>query len=178
MKTKFALILTAAALALGVTAVRAEDAPRIGYVNAEKVLVESKVGKRNQETLQRLVNEKKVVIEREAAKLRAEVERIREDMKKNELIYSPKQRSDIQQAFRSKEQRFHQMRQEAEAEVDKKRRELLAPSIREIRAVIAEVAKEQKLMLVFDLNSPPLYAEPGPDITDKVMSLYNKKHPN
>mgnify|MGYP001588886706 CR=1 FL=1 len=46
------------------------------------------------------------------------------------------------------------------------------------RKIIADVAREQKLMLVFDLASPPLYAEPGPDITDKVMSIYNSKHSN
>ena len=176
MKTKFVLTLMAATLALGITAVRADNKPRIGSVNAEKILVESKVGQRNQDILKRFVNEKKVIVDREATKLKAEFDRISGDLKKNDLIYSAKQKSEIQQSFREKEQRFVQMRNDAGAEIDKKRRELLGPAVRDIRAAIAEVAGEEKLMLVFDLNSLPLYAEPGPDITDKVMSRYNSKH--
>ncbi len=178
MKTKFALILMVATLALGVTAVRAADEPRIGYVDVRKVLFESTSGKRSQAAMQRLEKEKMVVLEREKAKLDTEVQQLRTDLEKNKLIYSQKQVQDKQRAFQEKVQRFQQMQMEARNEMSKKGSELTKTSVENIRKVVAEVAKEQKLMLVFDLNSPPLYAEPGPDITDKVMSLYNKKHPN
>ena len=176
MKTKFALILTAAALALGATAVRAEDAARIGYVDVRKVLFESTSGKRSQEAMQRLEKEKMVVLEREKAKLDTEVQQLRADVEKNKLIYSQKQVQDKQRAFQEKVQRFQQMQMEARNEMSKKGSELTKSSLENIRKIVAEVAKEQKLMLVFDLNSPPLYAEPGPDITDKVMSRYNTKY--
>lgn len=176
MKTKFALILTAAALALGATAVRAADAPRIGYVDVRKVLFESASGKRSQEAMQRLEKEKMVVLEREKAKLDTEVQQLRTDLEKNKLIYSQKQVQDKQRAFQEKVQRFQQMQMEARNEMNKKGSELTKTSLDNIRKVVAEVAKEQKLMLVFDLSTPPLYAEPGPDITDKVMSIYNAKY--
>ena len=176
MKTKLALILMAAALALGVTAVRAEDAARIGYVDVRKVLFESNSGKRSQEAMQRLEKEKLAVLEREKAKLDSEVQQIRADLEKNKLIYSQKQVQDKQRAFQEKVQRFQQMQMEARNEMTKTGSELTKTSLDNIRKVVAEVAKDQKLMLVFDLSSPPLYAEPGPDITDKVMSIYNAKY--
>lgn len=178
MKTKFVLILMAATLALGVTAVRAADAPRIGYVDVRKVLFESNSGKRSQEAMQRLEKEKLAVLQREKAKLDAEVQQLRADLEKNKLIYSQKQVQDKQQAFQEKVQRFQQMQIEARNELSKKGSELTKTSVENIRKIIADVARDQKLMLVFDLGSPPLYAEPGPDITDKVMSIYNSKHSN
>jgi outer membrane protein len=178
VKRNIALILTTVALALGVTAVQAEDKPRVGYVDVRKVLFESTSGKRSQESMQRLEKEKLAVLEREKAKLDAEIQTLRADLEKNKLIYSQKQVQDKQQVFQEKVQRFQVMQQEARSELNKKGTELTKTSLENIRKIIAEVAKEQKLMLVFDLNTPPLYAEPGPDLTEKVMAQYNKKHPN
>lgn len=178
MKTKFVLTLMATALVLGVATVRAEDKARIGYVDVRKVLFESKSGKRSQEVMQRMEKEKLAVLQREKAKLDTEVQQLRADLEKNKLIYSQKQVQDKQQAFQEKVQRFQQMQLEARNELGKKGSDLTKNALENIRKIIADVAREQKLMLVFDLASPPLYAEPGPDITDKVMSIYNSKHSN
>jgi len=129
-------------------------------------------------TYQLITKKEALNLEREKAKLDTEVQQLRADVEKNKLIYSQKQVQDKQQAFQEKVQRFQQMQIEARNELSKKGSELTKNSVENIRKIIADVAREQKLMLVFDLGSPPLYAEQGPDITDKVMNIYNSKHSN
>jgi len=178
VKAKLILILMAAAMVVGATTVRAEDKARIGYVDVRKVLFESKSGQKSKATMQRMEKEKLAVLQREKSKLDAEFQRLKSDIEKNKLIYSQKQVNDKQRAFQQKVQRFQQMQLEARGELSKTGSALTKTAVENIRKIIAEVAREEKLMLVFDLNAPPLYAEPGPDITDKVMDRYNKKHPN
>jgi len=168
----------AAVVMMAANTVHAEDKPRVGYVDVRKVLFESKSGQKSKASIQRLEKEKMAVLQREKSKLDVEFQRLKADIEKNKLIYSQKQVQDKQRSFQEKVQRFQQMQVEARGELSKRGSELTKTAVDNIRKIIAEVAREEKLMLVFDLNALPLYAEPGPDLTDKVMSRYNAKYPN
>lgn len=59
---------------------------------------------------------------------------------------------------------------------DSKDNEFTRKAIGVIRGVIAEVAKEQNLALVFEKNEQPvLYAKEGPDLTGLVIQRYDAK---
>lgn len=147
------------------------DAPRFGYVDVRKVVIESKAGKQARTELEKLAEQKKDQLLKEEQKLQS----LKKDFEKNHLVMNDQQKQEKQKEFQEKLQALQKMEVEAKQELGKKDAELTQKALRELQAIVAEIAKEQKLMMVFDKGAQPLYAEPGPDLTDKVLQKYDAK---
>jgi outer membrane protein len=161
----------AAAVAAPFVPARAEPAPRFGYVDLRKVITESKTGKQGRAELEKLIKGRQEQLEKEAQKFRA----LQQDIEKNQLVMNEQQKKDKQKELQDKAQALQKLKAEADQEVAKKDAELTQKAYGELRAIVAELAKEQKLMMVFDKHAQPLYAEPGPDLTDKVIQKYDAR---
>jgi outer membrane protein len=167
---KFVLIVLLSFLFNG--AAVAADTLAIGYVNLHKVLVESKVGKRNKAELDKLIKQKESAITAEQGKLKA----MQESFQKEQLLMTDDQKKAKQQEFQQKAQAYQAMVNEAKQAVNKKDNEYASKSLEEIKPVIAEIAKEKKISIVFDANElSVLYADKGMDLTQKVIERYDAK---
>ena len=150
----------------------AADKPAIAYVDARKVLLESKAGKKNKAGLEKLVKEKEGALRKEEEKLKA----MQEAFQKDQLLMTDDQKMARQKAFQEKAEAYQKLVRDAKQEINKKDNEYTAKSLAEIRGVIAELAKEMKLSLVLEVSeSGLLYAEEGMDLTSKVMEKYNAR---
>ena len=155
------------------TPILAADKPGIAYVDARKVLLESKVGKKNKAEFEKLIKEKESVLKKEEEKLKA----MQDAFQKDQLMMTDEQKKTKQKAFQEKADAYQQMVREAKQEVSKKDNEYAAKSMTEIRGIIADLAKEMKLNLVLEASeSGLLYAEEGMDLTPKVLEKYDAKH--
>jgi outer membrane protein len=150
---------------------RAEEPAHIGYVDLRKVLLESKVGERNKAEMEKFVNAKKESLAKEEQKLKG----LQQVFDKDQLILTDEQKKARQKEFQEKVQAYQKQRAEAEKEVSQKDAEFTQKAITEVRAIVAEIAKEKKLMMVFEKTAQPLYAEPGPDLTEAVMKKFDAK---
>lgn len=152
--------------------VYADDSPKYGYVDMRKVLVESKAGKRSKTEMEKLIKQKQDQLAKEQEKLQA----MQEAYDKEQLVLSDAQKQQRQQAFQEKVQAYKQMAAAAQKDLGQKDNEFTRKVVGVIRGVIAEVAKEQNLVLVFEKNEQPvLYAKEGPDLTDLVIKRYDAK---
>ena len=152
--------------------VYADDSPKYGYVDMRKVLAESKGGKRSKAELEKLIKQKQGQLAKEKEKLQA----MQETYDKEQLILTDAQKQRRQQAFQEKVQAFNQMAAAAQKDLGQKDNEFTRRVIGVIRGVIAELAKEQNLALVFEKHEKPvLYAKEGPDLTDLVIKRYDAK---
>jgi len=150
----------------------AADKPAIGYVNLHTVLVESKVGKRNKAELDKLIKQKESAISDAQNKLKA----MQESFQKEQLLMTDDQKKAKQNEFQEKAQAYQEMVNEAKQAVSKKDNEYANKSLADIKPVIAEIAKEMKLSIVFDANElSVLYADKGMDLTQKVIERYDAK---
>ncbi len=153
-------------------AAAAADKPAIGYVNLRTVLVESKVGKRNKAELDKLIKQKESAISDAQEKLKA----MQESFRKEQLLMTDDQKKAKQNEFQEKAQAYQEMVNEAKQTVNKKDNEYANKSLAEIKPIIAEIAKEMKISIVFDANElSVLYADKGMDLTQKVIERYDAK---
>ncbi|MHB8534308.1 MAG: OmpH/Skp family outer membrane protein [Sulfuricaulis sp.] len=151
------------------TAIAAEQ-PAIGYVNLQKVLVTSKVGKRNKIELDKLIAQKKSAISAAQEKLKA----MQESYKKDQLLMTDDQKNAKEKEFQEKARAYQQMVDAANQAVNKKGNEFADSALAQIKPIIARIAREMKLSIVFDANDMSvLYAEKGMDLTQKVIEQYD-----
>lgn len=167
---KFILFVLLAMFSAGVAS--AAEKPSVGYVNLHKVLLESKVGKRNQTELNKLIKEKESMLAGEESKLQA----LQQSFQKDQLLMTDAQKLEKQKAFQEKAEAYQKMVGEAKQAVSRKDNEFANKSATEIKAIIADVAKEMKLNLVLDSSEGNvLYSEEGMDLTQKVIEKYDAK---
>jgi len=165
-------IFLAQFLSLGIGSALAADGPRLGYVDVRKVLSESKAGKSSKAVLEKLIKQKQAVLEKEEKQLKD----MQQSYEKEQLTLTEAQKKEKQKAFQEKLQAFQKLRAESQNEVRKKDTEFTNKAMNDIQAIIRELAEQEKLLMVFEKNQVPLYAQDGPDLTDKVLKKYDAKY--
>jgi len=158
-------------LLIPLSAVAAEN-PSLGYVDLHRALLESKAGKKNKAELDKLIKERKAAIAQEEGKLQA----MQQAFQKDQLLMTPQQKQDKQKEFQTRVEAYQKMVKAAEQEVNSKDNEYTAKSLADIRAIVAAIAKERKLTMIFGTSEAGLlYADPGLDLTQQVIQRYDAK---
>lgn len=162
----------AAALAglLSSVAAIAADKPAIGYVDVRAVLLESKSGKQHKAEMDKFVKDKQTAFKKEEEKLKS----LQQTLEKEMLTLTDAQKQDKQRGFQEKVQVLQKTAQAAERELRQKDTAYTNKALEEIRKIITDVAKAEKLALVLGKTEMSvLYAEDGMDLTPKVIQKYD-----
>lgn len=147
------------------------DAIAVGYVDMRKVLTQNKTGQRVKGELEKTVKVSKEALAKEEEKLKA----LQAAYEKDKLLLSESQRQEKERDFQEKLKAYQKSAATAQREITEKESAYAKKAIPEIRQIIRELAKEEKLTFVFEKNEvPALYAIDGPDLTDKVLARFNK----
>lgn len=170
MKHRFAATV-GAVLAVSLLAAPAQAAG-IGYVDMQRVVSESQAGKRARAEIEGMVKQKREQLSREEQKLKT----LQQSLEKEQLTLTETQKRTKQRELEQKVQTYQQLTADAQRELSQKDAEHSRKVLTDIRAVIREIAREEKLLLVLEKNEQPvLYAEDGPDLTDRVIKTYDAK---
>jgi outer membrane protein len=152
-------------------ATRADDV-RIGYVDMRKVMNECKAGKRAKDDIEKAIKQRQESLSRDEQGLK----KLQEAYEKDKLLLSDAQKQAKQKEFDDKLKAFQQATAEAQREIDQKQQEFTRKAFPEIRDIIRDLAKQEKLSLVFEKQEASvLYAADGPDLTDKVIQRFDAK---
>lgn len=166
---RIATIVAVAGL-LGNTVAGAADKPAIGYVDVRAVLVESKAGKLHKAEMDKFVKDKQAALKKEEERLKS----LQQTLEKEVLTLTDAQKQDKQRGFQEKVQALQKTAQDAERELRQKDADYTNKALEEIRKIITETAKEEKLSLVLGKTEMSvLYAEDGMDLTPKVVQKYD-----
>ena len=158
-------------LLIPLSSIAADKLP-IGYVDVHQVLLESKVGKKNKAELDKLITDRKSAISQEESKLQA----MQQAYQKDQLLLTAEQKEQKQKEFQAKVENYQKMVKAAEQEVSSKDNEYAAKSLADIKAIIAQIAKERKLTMIFGTSDAGLlYADPDLDLTQQVIQRYDAK---
>lgn len=148
----------------------AADNYNVAYVDLQKVLLESKAGKKNKAELDKLIKEKETVLGKEENKLKA----LQQAFEKDQLLMTDAQKKAKQKEFQEKAEAYQKMVNEAKQIVGQKDKEYASKSISEVKGIISEMVKEMKLNMVFEASeSGLLYADTNMDLTRKVIERYD-----
>jgi outer membrane protein len=159
----------AAGLLIGAP-VLAADSVKIGYVDVRAVLVGSKSGKQHKADIDKFINDKQSALKKEEDKLKS----LQQTLEKEILTLTEAQKQEKQRSFQEKVQAFQKMAQDAEREVRQKDTEYTNMAVEEIRKIITDVAKDEKVGLVLG-KAEVLYADDGMDLTSKVIQKYDSR---
>lgn len=145
-------------------------ADKVGIVNMQKALTESKKGKAAKAALEKEVEEKRKKVEAD----RAEIQKASEEFQKKSAVMSEKARTQKGTELQTKIAAFQELMQKSQAEVQAREAELTKPIIDGIKAVIPDIAKKNKVELAFEENtSGLLFTAEKVDLTDEVIKAYD-----
>ena len=156
----------------------AGDAIKIGTMSLPEILSMSTAGQEAKRKLETKVDEYRTKIQQEQEKqdaLRAEIE-------KKSSIWSEDVKQEKERELVKKGQQLKQMSDDAQFELQKMEKNLMAPILRELHQVIAEVGKEHGFTLIFentnkglDSRSGLLYSDESLDISEIVREALEKR---
>ncbi|HEX28632.1 TPA: OmpH family outer membrane protein [Candidatus Poribacteria bacterium] len=145
---------------------------RIAVVNTQEVFDKYL---KTQEAQVKL-NEEISKLEEQGKKMSEDLRTLQEKYDKQRIFIDDKKKEQemLQQIERKKEE-IRQFIQAGQQQLDKKRRELTEPIIKEIDQVVQQIGKEEGFDLIVD-KIATLYVNPQFDITEKVIQILNQKY--
>jgi len=147
----------------------AQEAPKIGYVNTERILRDAAPAKAAQQKLEQEFSKRDKELQDMAARLRTLGERIERDAS----VTAESERVRRQREFSELEKEFQRKQREFREDLNQRRNEELSQVVEKANRVIKQIAEQEKYDFILQ---EAVFASPRVDITDKVLrSLANPK---
>lgn len=170
MKLKVIVAVIALALAFSCTSAFAADTgDRIGLINIQKILVESKAGKEAKAVFEREVESKRSVLSNKEKSTRA----IEEDLKATGAKLKADARKIKEDKLADEIKELRRMSQDMQEELKKKDTELTSKILKDIMDITRKVGEERGYSMVMQISPQIVYATKGNDITDEVLKRYD-----
>jgi outer membrane protein len=145
---------------------------KIGIVDLQRALNESKAGKKAKEQF-------KGEFERLQESLKSEkdqLDRMKDDLEKKSVVLKDDQRQSMAEEFERKRRDLRRRLEDSDADLRKKDSELTGQILRRLAVVIQEIGKRDGYTMVLENSaSSVLYGDPSIDITDEVLRTFDAK---
>lgn len=164
---KFKLIILALIVSLSSVATAQDAAPRIAFINAEKIFVDSNMAKAAQSRLQNEFSKRQNEIRDGAQKIKAAAEKLDKDaaiMPEAERIRKQRELADFDRELQRKNRELND-------DANQRNAEERAKIAEKANIAIRQVAEQRKIDVVF--QEPPAYLNPRLDVTDEVIKVLN-----
>ena len=154
----------------------AASAFKMGVVDPQRVLENSRAGKRALGQLKKYAAARQKILDSDEAELK----KIEADLK-NGTGLPEEQRREQQAKFRQKLQVYQKRAQEFNAELAQKQKDLVDEYMKKIGAATRAIAEKRGLALVVDKGSDStikivIYNKKSIDITDQVVREFNRRY--
>ena len=147
---------------------------KIGYVDMRAVLFNSKAGIQFRADMEKLQHDKEANINKEQEKLKS----MQQALDKDALTLTDSQKQEKQKAIADKYQDLQKMVVDARGELERKGQEYQGRSLEQLKKIVADVAKQEKVNLVLAQGQGEvLYADEGMDLTAKVTEKFDALAP-
>lgn len=146
---------------------------KIGTVDMQRALQTVEAGKKAKGVLEKEFNAKKKELQNEETAIK----KLSEEFRKQSLALSDEARGKKQGELEERIMKFREQTARSQAEIQQKEQELTLPIIKNLRSVIANLAKEKNYTVVLEKNeNTVLFSMDKDDLTEDVISAYNKAH--
>lgn len=171
-------LISAAALACLATGVFAQQAPpKVGVISIQGAIAGTKDGQKASQQL----DTKFVPKKKEFDSRQSEIAQLQDQYNKGGAVMSDDKRNQLARDIDEKKKRLQRDMQDAEEELQSEQQRLLQGLGQRMMAVIEKYAKDNgytMILNVSDPNTPVLYASSAIDITQDIISLYDKTSTN
>jgi outer membrane protein len=170
------LISTVALLCAGLGAF-AQAPNKVGVISIQGAIVGTKDGQKASQEL----DAKFVPKNKEFQSRQAEITQIQEQLTKGGSVMAEDKRNQMARDIDEKKKRLERDMQDAEDDLKTEQQRVLSSLGQRMMAVVEKYAKDNGYSLILDVsnqNTPVLYASSGIDITQDIISLYDKTTSN
>ncbi len=157
-----------------------EDAPKIGYVDLQRVIIDSKAGQSARSALEAKFRKKEGIIEQESTRLNKR----KQDFEKRLPQLSESKRKEEAEQIYKQEKKLRRTSEDFREELQKESGELEIKIKKDIKEIVEKTAKSEGFDMIMEWTetknktineSGVIYARPQMDITDKIIEAYDKK---
>ncbi|MBX3591536.1 MAG: OmpH family outer membrane protein [Burkholderiaceae bacterium] len=159
---KFVRTFAACCLAASCAMASAQEAPKIGFVNTERILRDAAPAKAAQQKLEQEFSRRDKELQDMAARLKSLGERLDRDA----AVTSESERQRRQREFAESEKDYQRKQREFREDLNQRRNEELSQVIDKANRVIKQIAEQEKYDVILQ---EAVFASPRIDITDKVL---------
>jgi len=166
-------MMVAIALAFGLPAWAAEL--KIGVIEPQKVLDNTKTGKKIKDSLADYVKSRQKIIDMEEEDLK----KMEEDLVKQGSVLSAEAKKDKEESFRRKMVEYQRKVGQLNQEVQTKKKEMLDEFNKSLEQVVRGIADKERLSLVVEKGNDGagaliIYSHPSLDLTERVIKELDK----
>ncbi|MBC7754718.1 MAG: OmpH family outer membrane protein [Moraxellaceae bacterium] len=146
---------------------------KMGFVDTQKAIQESKLGKKAKTEMEKEGEKKK----KELDKKKDDIEKMKADIEKKRSVLSEEAYNKRAQEFQEEMYKFQQTVQKSQNELQKKENELLAPIADKMKSIIEKLAKAKGMSMVIQTNPVQqsiVYGSDDVNITKEVITEMDK----
>jgi outer membrane protein len=171
MKKYVAIAALVCAIALPFQAIAQTSAPKIGYIDLQRVMVESEKGKEAKKGL----SEEFEKLKKNLAQKQDELQKMKDALEKQTTTMTPEARNDKEKQYQAKVKDYQRLQTDYEAELRQKDQEFTQRILKELEEVVKGLGESEKYTFILERGQAGiLFAAPTVDVTDKIISLYNE----
>src|SRR5581483_5251610 len=177
MLMRSSLMLAAALLCLSSVAPAQQAPAKVGVISVQGAIVGTKDGQKASQELDTKFAPK----QKEFDSRKSELAQLQDQYNKGGNLMSEEKRNQLARDIDEKKKRLDRDLQDAEEELKDEQQRVLQGLGQRMMAVIEKYAKDNGYTMILDVsnpNTPVLYASSGIDITQDIVSLYDKTTSN
>jgi len=169
MKKIVAVVLILFLFSLFHSAVVTAQEPKLGYIDTVNIFAEFRETIEAEEIFKKELEAWK----KDAAEMEAEIAQLREELQSQSLMLSEEKLAEkklvLEQKFKDYQQFMNDIFGE-NGQAERRNKELTAPIVEKINAVIAQLAEEEGYTIIFDAAQGNIvYAKKALDLTEQVL---------
>ncbi len=153
---------------------KAADEEKIGYIDMQKAIQETSLGKKAKSDLEKEFNAKKA----ELQKKEADLKKMDEDLRKKASALSDEVRNKKMQELQTEAMKFQREVSESQQNIQTKERELTKPILEKLQKSLESVATSGGYTMVLEKGEQSvLFAKKSLDLTEQVVADFEKNAP-
>jgi outer membrane protein len=141
----------------------------IGYIDLQKVMVESDKGKQAKQTLTQEAEKLKKNLDTK----QDELQKMKDAIEKQGTTITPEARTEREKQYQNKLKDYQRLANDYQTELQQKDMEVTQKMLKDLEEVIKSVGEKDKYTLIVE-KSQVLFATPAIDITPKIITLFNE----
>ncbi len=146
---------------------------QIAVINMQKVLRNSKAGKKAMAEL----NKKFEVLKKQLQAKQKALQAFKKDMEKKAPLMNEDARAEKERQYKKMLREFKDKSDDAQYEMRQAESKKMEPILKQLEKVVTKIGKSKHYLVIMEKNMPGIYyTSPSADITDQVIKIFDKSH--
>ena len=144
---------------------------KFGYIDLQKVMIESDKGKEARKSLTEELEKRK----KEVTQKQDELQKMKDSLEKQSAAITPEARTDKEKQYQTRLKDYQRITNDYQTELQQKDQEYTQKILKDLEELIKTLGENEKYTLILEKTQGGiLFASPSIDITDKVIAAYNE----